>query len=221
MTQSRSTAISAAIVAGVAVAAMLYVGRVVFVPMALALVLASVLGPLVARMEKARIPAPAGAALLLLGILALFTAAGLALSGPAQDWARKAPQAAAAAGKKVQSLRHRFDRLSALLVPRQAAQAPADSSHVPVQTDSAQAPATAEQPAPSSPRHRPARARMRSWSGPSVPPPRSSAPAISTRRCSCPSAGRGARLAGANPESRQLRGIGQACAGDSGSRFSG
>ncbi len=77
MTQSRSTAISAAIVAAVMVGSPLYFGRVVFMPIALALVLASVLGPLVGGMEKVRIPAPAGSALLLLGILALVTGAGL------------------------------------------------------------------------------------------------------------------------------------------------
>jgi predicted PurR-regulated permease PerM len=67
MTHARTTAISAAIVAAVMVGFALYVGRVVFIPAALALLLAAVLAPVVGRLEKARIPAPVGSALLLLG----------------------------------------------------------------------------------------------------------------------------------------------------------
>ncbi|HSE46049.1 MAG TPA: AI-2E family transporter, partial [Gemmatimonadales bacterium] len=115
MTQGRTTAVSAAIVATVAVGFVLHLGRVVFIPIALALVLAAVLAPLVGWFERVRIPAPVGATLLLLGFVAVVVGAGLALSGPAQDWARKAPETIAAAGKKVQAFRHRFDRIGALV----------------------------------------------------------------------------------------------------------
>jgi Predicted permease len=103
MTQARTTAISAAIVATVAIGFALHLGRVVFIPIALALVLAALLAPLVSRLERARIPAPVGATLLLLGTVALVVGTGLALSGPVQDWAHKTPEAIAAAGKKVQA----------------------------------------------------------------------------------------------------------------------
>src|SRR4030095_16371747 len=87
-------------------------------------VLAALLAPLVGRLERARIPAPVGATLLLLGTVALVVGTGLALSGPVQDWARKTPEAIAAAGKKVQAFRHRFDRLNALLTPPAGASSP-------------------------------------------------------------------------------------------------
>ena len=51
MTQARTTAISAAIVATVAVGFALHLGRVVFIPIALALVLATLLAPLVGRLR--------------------------------------------------------------------------------------------------------------------------------------------------------------------------
>ncbi|HSR90939.1 MAG TPA: AI-2E family transporter [Gemmatimonadales bacterium] len=152
MTHARTTAISAAIVAAVAVGFVLYVGRVVFIPIALALVLAAVLAPVVGRLEKARIPAPVGSALLLLGTLALVTGAGLALADPVRDWAHKAPEAIAAAGKKVQAFRHRFDRLGALMTPRQGAPSGADSSHSSASADSSRDTSHADraQPSPSS-----------------------------------------------------------------------
>src|SRR4030095_9420547 len=128
MTQARTTAISAAIVATVAIGFVLHLGRVVFIPIALALVLAALLAPLVGRLERARIPAPVGATLLLLGTVALVVGTGLALSGPVQDWARKTPEAIAAAGKKVQAFRHRFDRLNALLTPPAGAPRPPRSA---------------------------------------------------------------------------------------------
>ena len=149
MTHTRTTAISAAIVAAVAIGIVLYLGRVVFVPIALALVLAALLGPLVGRLERARIPAPVGATLLLLGTVALVVGAGLALSGPVQDWARKTPEAIAAAGKKVQAFRHRFDRLSALVTPPEAASSPGDSTRGAVPSDSTHGAQGSGQPASS------------------------------------------------------------------------
>jgi predicted PurR-regulated permease PerM len=155
MTHARTTAISAAIVAAVMVGFALYVGRVVFIPVALALVLAAVLAPVVGRLEKARIPAPVGSALLLLGTLALVTGAGLALADPVRDWAGKAPEAIAAAGKKVQAFRHRFDRLGALMMPPQGAPSSTDSNHASAPADGSRGPPQADQaprsPSPSSP----------------------------------------------------------------------
>jgi predicted PurR-regulated permease PerM len=121
MNYPRVTAIASMIIAGVAVAATLLVARVVFVPIALAAVFAAVLRPLVWRMERWRVPAPIGAAVLLLGMLALVVAAGSALSEPMEAWMARAPVAAAAAGKKIAALRHRFDRISGALLPSRPA----------------------------------------------------------------------------------------------------
>ncbi|HEY7029121.1 MAG TPA: AI-2E family transporter [Gemmatimonadales bacterium] len=148
MTQARTTAISAAIVATVAVGFVLHLGRVVFIPVALALALAAVLGPVVGRLERARIPAPVGATLLLLGTVALVVGAGFALSGPVQDWARKAPETIAVAGKKVQAFRHRFDRIGAIVSASQAAAHGADSGGVTVRPDSTHPVAGSAQAAP-------------------------------------------------------------------------
>jgi len=136
MTQARTTAISAAIVATVAIGSVLHLGRVVFIPIALALVLAALLAPVVGQLERARIPAPVGATLLLLGTVALVVGIGLALSGPVQDWARKTPEAIAAAGKKVQAFRHRFDRLTALVIPPEDATSSGDSTRGSAPSDS-------------------------------------------------------------------------------------
>ncbi len=149
MTQARTTSISAAIVATVAIGFALHLGRVVFIPIALALVLAALLAPLVGRLERARIPAPVGATLLLLGTVALVVGTGLALSGPVQDWAHKTPEAIAAAGKKVQAFRHRFDRLNALLTPSAGTSSPVDSTRGAAPSDSTHGAQGSEQPASS------------------------------------------------------------------------
>lgn len=134
MNYPRVTAIAAMIIAGVAVAATLSLARVVFVPIALATVFAAVLRPAVRRMERWHLPAPVGAAVILLGTLALVAAAGSALSEPMQAWLAKAPVAAAAAGKKIGALRHRFDRISGALLPNPASepvpQPPGSGDHV-------------------------------------------------------------------------------------------
>ncbi len=120
MNLPRATAIAASITAGGAVIAVLALGRPVFVPIALASVFAAVLRPIIRRMERLRIPAPVGASILLLGSLAILIAAGTALSEPAQQWMAKAPKAAASAGKKLRSLRHKFDWISNAIQPATA-----------------------------------------------------------------------------------------------------
>lgn len=117
MNYPRVTAIASIITASVAAAAALSLGRVVFVPIALAVVFAAVLRPVIRQMERWRLPAPAAATVLMLGMLAAVVAAGSALSEPAQEWAAKAPNAAAVAGKKLRALRHKFDRIGNALLP--------------------------------------------------------------------------------------------------------
>ena len=87
----------------------------------------------------------------------------------------KAPEAIAAAGKKVQEFRHRFDRLSALVTPPQGAPSSADSSRSSASTDSSRGAPPADQahPAPSS--ASPGPALRHSSAEPSGPPRRSSA----------------------------------------------
>lgn len=124
MNYARATAIAAAIVAGVAAIGLLTIGRPVFVPIALASVFAAVLRPIIRRMEVWRIPAPLASLILLLGTLAVVVAGGFALAAPAQEWMAKAPKAAAAAGKKLRTFRHKFDWVGNAIQPatRPAAQ---------------------------------------------------------------------------------------------------
>jgi predicted PurR-regulated permease PerM len=151
MTQARTTAVSALIVAIVAIGFVLHLGRVVFIPVALALALAAVLAPFVGRLERARVPAPAAAALILLGTVGVAVGAGLALSGPVQDWASKVPSQLAAAGEKVRAFRHRFDRWGALITASRGAAATSDSSSGASQPDSSQGVPQQEQSAPPAP----------------------------------------------------------------------
>lgn len=69
----------------------LRVARLVVLPVVLAFMLSFLLTPLVRALERARVPRPAGAALVVLGLLALVSFAGHRLSGPAGDWLQRAP----------------------------------------------------------------------------------------------------------------------------------
>jgi predicted PurR-regulated permease PerM len=89
----------------------------VFVPIALAATFAAVLRPVIRRMEGWRIPAPLAALALMIGMLAVVVAGGFALSGPASEWLAKAPKAAASAGKKLRTLRHKFDWVGNAIQP--------------------------------------------------------------------------------------------------------
>lgn len=70
----------------------LYFARYLFIPLALALLLNLLLGPVVARLRRWHIPRPLGAALVL-GLLVTTVGAGIyGLAGPAQAWFDKSPQ---------------------------------------------------------------------------------------------------------------------------------
>lgn len=90
--------------------AALYFARELFVPLVLALLFAAVLRPVVQVLAQAKIPAPAGATVVVLGVLALIGAGGFLLSLPLQDWAREAPKTLAAARTKLEKLRRPVQR---------------------------------------------------------------------------------------------------------------
>jgi predicted PurR-regulated permease PerM len=70
----------------------LYFGRAFFLPIVLALLLNSLLSPVVRGLKKLRIPNALGAALVVFGMLGAFGWGMYELSGPAYEWAQKAPQ---------------------------------------------------------------------------------------------------------------------------------
>jgi predicted PurR-regulated permease PerM len=125
------------IIAAILVIAALALGRDLFVPIALALCFQALLRPLVRGLERARLPAPAGAAIVVLGGLALAVVGGWALSGPVGAWVDKAPASIATAREKLRALGKPLTQLSdaasgaaaAPIAP--PAPAPADTTKAP------------------------------------------------------------------------------------------
>src|SRR6185437_10187397 len=98
----------------------LALGREFFIPIALALCFQALLTPLVLGLGRLRIPAPAGAAIVVLGALAVLVIGGWALSGPAREWVDKAPANIATARRKLREIGRPLDRLTAAAVNPQA-----------------------------------------------------------------------------------------------------
>ncbi|GJG86547.1 AI-2E family transporter [Gemmatimonadetes bacterium T265] len=104
---------SLVVLAAVAACAGLWAGRDVFVPLALAAAFASVLRPLVRGLrDHARLPVPAGAALVLCALLGALGAAGVALEEPAHDLMNDAPQLVAKARTRIDELRRPLQRVT-------------------------------------------------------------------------------------------------------------
>jgi predicted PurR-regulated permease PerM len=70
----------------------LYFGRAFFLPIVLALLLNFLFSPVVRTMKRLRIPEGLGAALVVFGLLGALVLGIYQLSGPAYEWAQKAPQ---------------------------------------------------------------------------------------------------------------------------------
>jgi predicted PurR-regulated permease PerM len=100
------------ILAVLATMVVLTIGRDVVVPFALSIVLAAALFPLVRRLERMRIPAVAGAALVVIGALVIVALVGLALEQPIRDIAAEVPQSMAKARPKVDAIRSRLARMT-------------------------------------------------------------------------------------------------------------
>ena len=91
----------------------LALGREFFIPIALALCFQALLTPLVRGLGRLRIPAPAGAAIVVIGALAVLVVGGWALSGPATEWVDQAPSNIATARRKLREIGRPLDRLTA------------------------------------------------------------------------------------------------------------
>lgn len=129
---------------------LLYVGADVFVPISIAFVLTTALRPLVRRMEGWRIPAPAGAGIVILTGLAILWFAGYQLTPAATSFARSLPEIATTAGVKLRKLPRPLDRLGVMV-----SQAAEEMNRPAETTDTASARRTARSraaaaPAPSS-----------------------------------------------------------------------
>jgi len=129
------------IIAAILVIAALALGKEFFIPLALAFCFHALLRPLVRSLERIKLPAPAGAAIVVLGSLALFVVGGWALSGQVSGFMEKAPKSIATARVKLKEIGKPLDQLTDAAAGK--AQAPADSG--------AQASAKAARPAPPPP----------------------------------------------------------------------
>jgi predicted PurR-regulated permease PerM len=109
--QTRST-LAVRIIAVILVVAALALGHEFFIPIALALGFHALLRPVVRGLERLRLPAPLGAAIVVLGGLAILVVGGWALSGPVGTWIDKAPKSIATARAKLRQIARPLDRLS-------------------------------------------------------------------------------------------------------------
>ena len=90
----------------------LHLGRVVFVPIAIAVMLSVLLAPLIRRMKRMNIPEPIGAAFVL-SIVVLVVAYGLLrLSEPAAEWIARAPDTFSAAEHKLRVLKRPMQEMN-------------------------------------------------------------------------------------------------------------
>ena len=121
------------LIAVVLAVAALALGRAFFIPIALALCFQALLTPAVRGLGRLRIPAPAGAAVVVLGALAVLVVGGWAFSGPASEWVDQAPSNIATARRKLREIGRPLDRLTAAAEgsPATAAPPPAPSQAAP------------------------------------------------------------------------------------------
>src|SRR4051812_11491314 len=99
---SRVRTVCLVVIATLAVVTALYFGRPFFVPIAMAVMLNAVFRPVVRAMERVRIPSWAGATIVVLALMAVMAAAGVALEKPVQRWLAKLPETFDAARTKLE-----------------------------------------------------------------------------------------------------------------------
>src|SRR6266850_1938364 len=104
--------VSLAVIAAILTVGALHVGRAFFIPLTLALALHALLRPLVRGLERLRIPTPLGAAIIVLGAVAVGVTAAWSLSGPVATWVEKAPTSFANARVKLSNIVRPLDRLT-------------------------------------------------------------------------------------------------------------
>jgi predicted PurR-regulated permease PerM len=101
------------VLATLAVACAIYFARELLVPIAFALLLATLLRPLVRRFEAARLPTTLGAVVVMVVGLGVTAVGILVIAQPARDWIGTAPQTLASAGQRLQQLRRPFHAIGA------------------------------------------------------------------------------------------------------------
>lgn len=90
----------------------LYFARPFLLPIVVALLLSFLFSPVVRALARFRIPPPASAGLIILGLLGSVGFAGYELSGPVQGWAAAAPETFATAQARIRTLLKPLERAS-------------------------------------------------------------------------------------------------------------
>jgi predicted PurR-regulated permease PerM len=106
----RSIAITGLLV--LAVLYTLYFAKAFLLPIVLAVLLDFLLSPVVRILKRAKIPEPAGAALVLLALLGAVGLAGYSLAGPAREWVAKAPESLAKVQTRLHALRKPVEQVT-------------------------------------------------------------------------------------------------------------
>ncbi|HWO12053.1 MAG TPA: AI-2E family transporter [Polyangiaceae bacterium] len=94
--------------------AVLYLARIVFIPLTFALMLSFLLSPAVTWLERQRLPRSVGAALIVLALLGAGGFAGVQLATPAADWIARSPGVLQTLERKVRPWRRPVKNVSEL-----------------------------------------------------------------------------------------------------------
>jgi predicted PurR-regulated permease PerM len=121
----RAQAVSIVMLAALAGIGALYIGRTLFIPLALALLLNTLLRPVVRGLERLRVSTVVGATLVSLGLLGVLVGGGVALVNPVRTWVSQLPASFEAAGRKLAPARQSLEQVS------HATQALSESSGAP------------------------------------------------------------------------------------------
>jgi predicted PurR-regulated permease PerM len=100
------------VLATIAIAAALYFGRDIFIPVALAILFTALLRPLVRWLERIGLSAPVGATVVLVALVGVLAVAVLSLSDPVRQWVGQAPRTLEAAEQRLRQLRRPLQGLT-------------------------------------------------------------------------------------------------------------
>ncbi len=131
MLTGRGAPFTTKLIAVVLSVAALALGREFFIPIALALCFQALLTPIVRGLGHLGLPAPAGAAIVVLGALAVFVVGGWALSGPVSAWVNKAPSDIATARRRLREIGRPLGRLTDAASGTPAVNPPAAAPNAP------------------------------------------------------------------------------------------
>jgi predicted PurR-regulated permease PerM len=120
------------VLAGLATVGALYVGKELFIPITLALVLKLLLQPIMDFLSvKLRIPAALGAFILIVCIFGTSVVVAFSISGPATSWVQKAPQVLPTLKEKLVPLRQPIEYLQGAVKELEEAATSSKDANVP------------------------------------------------------------------------------------------